>query len=516
MSFNAVTLLTTDLRHHIASLGQHGGAICPSIYDTAQVLRFCPPREGIQSALDWLRTQQYDDGGWGSPAIPRARTMPTLAAVLALHTHGITSADRNSVNKGLVFLRSDVAQWLTPLPEELPAGVELLLPRLLADASRAGLDVPHELTATITDLARHRRKGLAQMRPRGGTTAVHSWEAWGTEPDPALLDGAGSIGHSPAATAAWLAAAAARPDLEDARAACRAYLADAAAATGLGIPGVVPTAWPIQRFEQSFGLYILLLAGLLDHPSLQDVVRPQIDALTRALRPEGIGFSDWFAPDGDDTAAALAVLQASGRRVDLAVLNHFVHDDHFTSWQGELQAGVSVTAHALHALALSKAPVERYLPHLLAHQQPDGRWLGDKWNASWLYTTWQATVVLLGTKHAALARQAAAALLAHQYPDGSWGMADGTREETAYGVLALRAVQRGGIRSEAISDALRRAERWMRTHYRPLAVDTTALWLAKESYRALRLSRIIELAATLPAPDEHDIVIYERVQYAAA
>jgi hypothetical protein len=46
-----------------------------------------------------------------------------------------------------------------------------------------------------------------------------------------LIDGAGGVGHSPAATAAWLKAAAGRPDLANAREVAQRYLVEAAAAT---------------------------------------------------------------------------------------------------------------------------------------------------------------------------------------------------------------------------------------------------------------------------------------------
>ena len=48
----------------------------------------------------------------------------------------------------------------------------------------------------------------AGAKPGAGSAAVYSWEAWGTEPTPDLVDALGSVGHSPAATAAWLHAVA--------------------------------------------------------------------------------------------------------------------------------------------------------------------------------------------------------------------------------------------------------------------------------------------------------------------
>src|SRR5262245_57233189 len=100
-----IDVLLTDLRCQIADLGKDGGLIGPSVYDTAQVLRLMPPREGVGPALSWLTEQQHPDGGWGDPSVPRARDVPTLAAVLAIHTYGSRARDRLAVKTGLAFLR---------------------------------------------------------------------------------------------------------------------------------------------------------------------------------------------------------------------------------------------------------------------------------------------------------------------------------------------------------------------------------------------------------------------------
>ncbi|HJZ46488.1 MAG TPA: prenyltransferase/squalene oxidase repeat-containing protein, partial [Roseiflexaceae bacterium] len=332
---------------------------------------------------------------------------------------------------------------------------------------------------------------------RPGTPPVHSWEAWGAQPDPGLLDGSGGVGHSAAATAAWLYAANSRPDLADARASARRFLEQAAAATGTGIPGVVPGVWPISRFEQVFGLYILLTADLLEHSGLRDVVHAQIDDLAQAMRPAGIGFSDFFVPDGDDTAAALAVLQTAGHKVDLHSLQRFAEGDHFCAFPGELQPSVSVQAHAVHALESGESqPTHVYITE---RQGIDGRWPGDKWHSSWLYTTSQAMIALEGRRHLYPIQQAVEALANHQHADGGWGVRGSTTEETAYGVLMLRLLQRRGILAEQAGRTLSRAEQWMLQHYRPFAHSDVKLWLDKDVYRPERIARVIELAATLPA-----------------
>lgn len=493
-----IDILLTDLRSLIANLGKNGGLISASVYDTAQVLRLCPPQQGVWPAVDWLLEQQQTDGGWGDPAAPLARDVPTLASVLALHTYGNRKATHNAARAGLAFLRRQVNQWRQPRPDDLPVGVELLLPRLLDEAAALGLELPREPYATLVAMGEQRRRLIARMQPDAGTPAVHSWEAWGTDPDPGLIDEAGGVGHSPAATAAWLKAAAGRTDLADVREAAQRYLAQAAAATGKGIPGVVPTVWPITRFEQSFVLYVLLIAGLLEHPQLQDIVRTQVNNLADALQPGGFGMSDFFIPDGDDTAAGIAVLSATGHQVNLAVLRRFENDDYFSTYLGELQPSLSTTARAVYALALCGEDVARLQRFLIEHQYPDGRWLADKWHSSWLYTTLHMVLAIAHSGDMCAMKSAVDAILAYQHPDGGWGMGSkSTTTETVYGVLALRTIRNYGLVDHSMLDALRKAHQWLLGNYRPFNVSEDNYWIGKELFLPSRIERAFELSAML-------------------
>jgi hypothetical protein len=290
--------------------------------------------------------------------------------------------------------------------------------------------------------------------------------------------------------------------IAEARATAHRYLAQAAAATGTGVPGVVPTVWPITRYEQTFGLYALLTSGLLDHPALADLVEQQIAGMARAFGSTGIGFSDFFMPDGDDTAAAMAVLQGSGHAINLGALERFAHRDHFCAYPGELQPSLSVTAHAVHTLRLFDPASVRAQRYLIERQLPDGRWLDDKWNGSWVYTTSQAIIALAGTEHREVILRALDALLEYQHADGGWGTAqESIAEETAYGIFALRAILPLGMADHAIRAALGRAERWMFASYQPNQQHQYATWLGKEQYQPQRIVRLIELAAALPSAD---------------
>jgi hypothetical protein len=491
-------VLLTDLRHLIADLGTGGGLMSPSIYDTAQVIRYAPPEGGAWPALNWLSAQQQPDGGWGDPSIPRARDVPTLAAILALRTYGARTPEHLAVKRGLSFLHRHSIHW-RQLPDDIPVGVELLLPYLLDEAKALDLYIPCEPYAALIRLGERRRSLVARIPLAPGTTLAHSWEALGKTADVTVIDALGSVGHSPAATAAWLHSAAGRDDLADSRAAARRYLTQVENVTGVGIPGVVPTAWPITCFEQAFGLYPLLIGGLLDHPALQEVIQPQIDSLERAMLPNGLGFTDAFIPDGDDTAEALAVLHAAGRTVMPTTMLGFERDSHFYSYPGELQPSLTTTAHATQVLGMLGTPHTQGIAYLLERQAADGRWFGDKWSSSWLYATLQVLMALIDTQYTAAIRRATNAILANQQPDGGWGVPCSVAEETAYAILALRLLARAGLLDDDARLSLRLGERWMLNSYRPFRTDAELLWMAKEAYRPHRIARVFELAATFPS-----------------
>src|SRR5262249_35696063 len=219
---------------------------------------------------------------------------------------------------------------------------------------------------------------------------------------------------------------------------------------------------------------------------------------SHALRPSGLGMSDWFTADGDDTAAALALLLATGRLADPSILLYFAHADHFRAYASELQPSLSVTAHAVHALRLAGRPCDAAQRYILQRQLADGRWPGDKWHSSWLYTTSQAVIALADSPHADVLSRAADALLSHQHPGGGWGDDDASAEGTAYGVLALRALVRAKP-APCLQQGLDRAERWLLECYRPLEhAGDTACWLGKQNYLPRRIVRLLQLTATVP------------------
>lgn len=498
-------IVLTDLRFQIAELGRDGGMMNSSVYDTAQVLRLAPQSDAQRwSALQWLLDQQRDDGGWGSPAAPRARDVPTLACVLALLPYANRRSTRAAVDRALTFLRRQAIQWAGPPPEDLPVGTELLLPHLLDEAADRGLDLPEKAYASLRSLGRRRRRMIEHLRPGAGTTPAHSWEAWGTEPDPALLDVYGSVGHSPSATAAWIKAASGRADLADARARAIDYLQRAFKATGEENGATVPTVYPFIGFEIIFGIYPLIIAGAFNHPALRESVERHMPLVASFWAPRGMGMTPHFSVDGDSTAAGLAVIASSGRPADMSPLQQFSQGRHYCAYHGELQPAPSVTARVAHTLSLIGALPEDALDYLIEQQQADGRWLGDKWNHSWLYTTLHSVMPLAAAGRFSACHAAAEAAVVHQQADGGWGMNNRSNEvETAYAVLMLHTLRRHGCLPPHAADALARARDWMLANYRPFSQGDVCCWVGKESYRPFRIDRCWELCALLVlAPEE--------------
>ncbi|MEV8455561.1 prenyltransferase/squalene oxidase repeat-containing protein [Streptomyces sp. NPDC052095] len=474
-----------QLHSLIDDLGTGGGAITPAVYDTARAATLLPHRPGTGDMLRWLTTRQQPDGGWGNPLIPHARDLPTLAAVLALAHH---PACRSSTERGIAFLRHHAPQvWEGPVPQDISVGLELLLPPLLDEARTAHPTLPTTPYEALRALGEQRRHLITRHAPHPpGSAAVHSWEGWGSTAQPLPADGSGGIGHSPAATAAALRHLGHRAPAGP----LDAYLSRAAT----GRPPLLPTVWPIDIFERTWALHALALTGLAGHPRLADPCARQLDALHQALTPAGIGMSAHFAPDGDITATANLTLALTGRPTSTAMVEQYRHEDHYRTYPGELQPSLTTTAHALHFQTLTNPAEPDDLVHrfLRDRQDTDGRWNGDKWHTSWIYTTAQALFALPTTDPAA--RHGAHALLHAQRPDGGWGAHHPTAGETGYAVLALHTHPTPGTAA-----AMARAAHWLTAWQQAGGTCDCLQWTGKEPYCPQRVDRTVAHTALLTA-----------------
>src|SRR6185312_7316546 len=184
-----------------------------------------------------------------------------------------------------------------PLPAGMDARRLAAVRRMLA----SGAPVPHKLlhaAEAVADLVRD----APDLRPL----------------DP------GSVGASPAATAAWLGAAPRVGGLDP----TQLYLDAVARRHG----GPVPCAVPITVFERSWVLGVLARAGVaLSSPHLADMTRD----LAAALGPDGTAAGPGLPADADTTSVTLHALALLGEPVDPRCLWRFRVGPHFCTWPGE-------------------------------------------------------------------------------------------------------------------------------------------------------------------------------------
>ncbi|RFB83394.1 hypothetical protein B5K11_34760 [Rhizobium leguminosarum bv. trifolii] len=488
--------ILSELRH-LLNETRDGGSVSPSVYDTARVLHFRGNVTGRQNAYAWLMAQQQADGGWGSADFPLFRHAPTWAALLALQRADPLPGAADAVQAATRFLERQPDPYADAVPEDAPVGAELILPQISGEAASLVDDVVFPRYPALLPL---RQACLAKLGTVGplpsGHPLLHSWEAWGTSPTTACLDDDGSIGISPAATAAWRAHALTQASAPQVGRADR-YLQAASRAARSGIEGVVPSVWPINVFEPCWSLYTLHLAGLFSHPALAEAVGVIVAQLDACLGVRGLGPALHFAADADDTAVALCILRLAGRNPAADALRHFQIGGLFVTFPGERNASVSTNIHALHAFRLLGKPTAGTSAYLEANRNPDGLWDNEKWHVSWLYPTAHAIAALAQGVPQWRDERALAALLQAQCDDGGWGAGRAsTFEETAYALFALHVMdgREEPTGRARIALAVAHALEWMLARHEAHELPQTPLWIGKELYCPTRVVRVIELA----------------------
>lgn len=429
---------------------QPWGQTSASVYETGRVVSLAPWLAGHRDRLDWLLAVQRDDGSWGGPdGYGVAPTLSAAEALLAVQDAECTRA----AHRGLAWLSVRLPQ-MKALPDL--AALDLTVPHLLdllaghPGGRRYGtLALPAELASPR--LARLRAALTAgQVLPDKLTHALEVVAAQTAGLQQPSSDG--SLGASPAATAAWLAAH--RDSGADPGQVAAATWQLNQVATRYG--GPVPVGLPITVFERGWVLSWLARTGVAITPPPE-----MLAGLRASIGPHGASAGPGLPADADTTAVALYALLLCGLAVEPSCLARFDTGEHFVTWPGEDGRSVSVNAHVLDAylgwLTVRPADRDRYGPvvarlaaWILATQHQDGHW-EDRWHASPYYATLAATLPLAHLAHLAhrdastgSRAQAAAAIgraqrwtLATQRADGGWGRWQSTAEESAYAVLML-------------------------------------------------------------------------------
>lgn len=474
------------------------GQVSLSVYETGRLVTLAPWLTGHLERIGYLVAAQRHDGSWGAPdGYALVPTLSATEAVLAAFLRDDPGADvpalRRVAERGLAVL----AEWLRVKPElpDMPA-IEHIVPSLVGRLNEHVLHLPGLAPLPLPS-------GLAD----GVLDRIRSWVASGAELPEKLVHaleiagaaaaGArgvrptaiGTIGASPAATAAWLGERGAL----DAHDPARGHLEAVARRHG----GPVPVGLPITVFERSWVLSWLARTGVpFDTP-------PEMLADLRAsIGPAGTPAGPGLPADADTTAVALYALALLGSPCEPESLWAFHRGTHFATWPDEDGASVSVNAHVLDAfgryVACRPEAAARYGPAsaqvaawLRERQAPDGSW-SDRWHASPYYATVSCALALDefgGEASARAVRAAAGWVLDTQRPDGSWGRWQGTAEETAYAIQTL--VMTRGSEDPRRGHAVRRGLAYL-AHAQ--AEDPPPLWHDKDLYTPIAVVRAALIA----------------------
>ncbi|MDG4794527.1 prenyltransferase/squalene oxidase repeat-containing protein [Micromonospora sp. WMMD1082] len=504
---------TADVRSQVRDLvaemmREPAGRTSPSPYETARLVSLAPWLVGHHDRVRYLLDTQRPDGAWGQAGgyalVPTLSATEALLAVLRSDPPVDVAGPARAVDRGLAALFRLVRD-AAPLPD-MPA-VDLIVPALV-DGINHQL---HRLTARPPAGLRRWQSSAPLALPPGITrdrlTAVRRLVAAGGPIPDKLLHAlevvadvapaargvtptaSGSVGASPAATAAWLG----KPDRPDGGGAL-AYLESTVGRHG----GPVPCAAPITVFERAWVTTTLARAGiaLTDHAGL-------ISSLTANLGATGTPTGPGLPADADTTSVTLVALGHLGAPVPPDCLWSYETPEGFCTWPGEDGFSSTTNAHVLDAFGQHlaapgrvqprhHATVRRLVTALRERQDPQGSW-SDRWHASGYYATACCAQALaeFGSP-AAVAEPLTRAVgwtLATQREDGAWGTWAATAEETAY---ALQILLAGGAHRPAAVEAIRRGYAYLRQHDGP---EGPALWHDKDLYQPTRIVRAAVLAA---------------------
>lgn len=478
--------ITTELHQIFSALGK--GRVNSVAYDTAWIARLSTVNGGshFKGALPWLRSHQHADGSWGGDILYyHDRFICTISALIALSVNGDKAQDADRMRKAENFLWRDHVRLHQDTHETI--GFPVLAVSLIEEARLLGIEVPRNPYCDTQAI--DQKLTILQQSPElwRKSTMSFSLEAiracFPDEPD--FLEGNGSVGTSPAATASLLLRSggvshAALDYLQ------RTVLED----------GGMPNVSPIDTFEIAWSLNYLRHAGVITPDEAP--VRRALDELWKAWsKDKGMGFSSYYSVrDLDDTAVGYAMLRWGGYPVEADIFAQFEEEDHFRCFPHEIDPSLSATLRLVDALKLDpthpkyEAWMEKAVGMLRRHYNSGVMWF-DKWHASPYYPVYVSVQALRGVADDIVATQVRW-LLSAQQDDGGWGYyASSTPEETAYALMALFAWDEYAVRINP--DVIQAGAAYLMQHFG--RGQLTPLWLGKCLYTPEYVVRSLIVAA---------------------
>jgi halimadienyl-diphosphate synthase len=430
------------------------GWLAADAYSTAWIALVPDNRDMSRPAwpqtLEYLRTHQLADGGWGEPNICYAheRTLSTLAAIKAFDLWK-RPEDLPRIQRGIEALHHYAECFLQEPYESI--GFELLLPRLAADLGAMSDQLPLDRWTPVQQMYEQKLALIRQLQPQPGQQ-----QSWWFSLEMLSEESLKQLEDSPRA-AVWLS-----------------HLVDRQ-------NGGVPFCWPAEVFERVWAMDSFMRAGV-------DPRTPFVQRLAESIwtawhqGDPGLSSSEFFqVNDGDDTLVGFSVLNWAGFQPDEAPVLRFWKDGHFKSYLDERNASITVNIHGLQALRSQPGFLHqdkaRQITLLLRDELVSSNPFSDKWHISPYYALAHAIPAVLGWDDA-LARDCAGNLLVEQRRDGGWGWSGhSTLEETAHVVLALSHAYQYGIVKD--SGVFAKSAEFLQSHS---DVSRERLWIGKTLY----------------------------------
>ncbi|KAK4174302.1 hypothetical protein QBC36DRAFT_43293 [Triangularia setosa] len=520
------------------------GSMTCSIYDTAWISMISKV-VGDQtvwlfpSSFTLLLDHQDAEGGWIGHGTETDVILNSAAAILTLCTHRrgsntpeLTADLDGRITRATRFLDQRLRGLNLDASTTLPVGFEMLLPKLLHLLTEEGINLEFPARSTLEKIRalKMARVRLDKLYEGHKSTLLHSLEAFIGEIDFDRLGQhkqMGSMMASPASTAAYLMNCSTWDDEAE------AYL-DHVVLYGAGHgSGGVPSAFPSTYFE-----YTWVTATLLENGFTQDDLGVSNlgrigQTLTEAFEAGSgfIGFAEGMELDADDTAKGITALNLIGLSTPASKLVTLVDrktkEVHFRTYAGERDASITTNCNCLTALSASPDAsqhvdiIEMALRYLCSKWNTDPIGIRDKWHLSPYYPLMLMTQGLMSALDCwgrgvlpalplglvldalTVVHQIMGHLVLFQRDDGSW---EGTREETAYAVIAINRIASLPTVNPILSHitaSLERARGFLRP-YLNCDLEPEHLWIEKVTYGSRTLSQAFLLSALkctiLPSP----------------
>ncbi|MBZ0308137.1 MAG: hypothetical protein K8I82_18875, partial [Anaerolineae bacterium] len=202
--------LMVQIEELVRRLGE--GKIDSVPYDTAWIARLAPHFKGygFEDALDWIRGHQHADGSWGSDFLHyHDRFICTLASIITLYENGEERQDAERIHQAEMYLWREMGRLRFDADDTI--GFPVLVVALVDEAHRMGFDIPLNIyrnAEIIEKKLNYLGSDPTQWRYTSMSFSLEAARPYFPAPDVIhgsdfMLDN-GSVGASPAATAAYL------------------------------------------------------------------------------------------------------------------------------------------------------------------------------------------------------------------------------------------------------------------------------------------------------------------------